>query len=513
MKKIIELNEILHYADSRTVDKIAANYRSVDEKTSRRMYERCVSSIKNYSAEDGFSETFSAEPARKGNFFRIAGLTAVCAAAMGIFIYGLTNMKAPQPKPDTEQPVFFTETAVTTTVTSTDITGITTSKTEVSSAAAKTTSVSSNVTDSVSGTVTGTAGGNSADVTSAVQSVRTSAPSATQAKAESTAVQVTSQPENETDKRLAEVIARGKAASGTFVREEKIIRGEIPADTPRPSVLEIAVMAIKSFSYDEITEYISSAFSVPDFADNSGNITEYWLSSDGTDKIVINESEESITRMNGSREYILMGSPNIRDESVILKGMLYNMGIITLKKGYLWPSLRNDSYGYSDLGSYKFGYDTRMITSEEDLEALKAFNGATCPRAEMVLSGKLPESSHRLTLHEAEIFFSNCTSVNELVEEVSKVQYYPDLAIINGTENTIFYEIDTEGVESIPGYDKDIETMQLWITDNNTHGTSHDVTAVIKVNNQAGYLSDWFRYEHSDIDHQLWSDITNGLIK
>ena len=59
MKKNIELNEILHNADSRTVEKIAANYRSVDEKTSRRMYERCVSRIKNYSAEDGFSETFS----------------------------------------------------------------------------------------------------------------------------------------------------------------------------------------------------------------------------------------------------------------------------------------------------------------------------------------------------------------------------------------------------------------------------------------------------------------------
>ena len=510
MKNKIDLHDVLHSADSRTVDIIASQYRAVDEKTSRRMYERCVERLhRNNDDTAEFSETYNAEPARRGNIFMIAGVTAVCAAVIGVFVYGLSHMKAPDIKPDQEQPVFFTETVVSTSLTTADTTETTAVMSETAVSYAVTSSISKAVTTMVSNTATASSG-------SAVQNSSPVSAAATTARAESVNTQNSPPPENNTNSQLEAVIAKGEAASGSFVREEKIAIGELPSDTGRPDnddIDHIAQQAVKSMSFDEISENIKGIFMVPDFVDNTGSVSEYWLNDDGTDKFVINESERTITRTDGRRKFDIMGSPAVSDNSSVLKGTLYNMGIITIDQELIWPSLRNDTYGFSNIGKFRFGFDTKMITTETQLELLREFNGAVCPRAEMVMSGKIPESSHRLTLTEASQFFAVCESINEMVVEISKKQYYPDYACQTDSERNIFYELDTEGKDHIAGFNGDIRNIQLWITEKYPPDGSHDVIALIRVNGQIGYMSDeWFKYEHKNIDLSLWNDFTNGAV-
>ena len=475
MSRKPDLNDILHSADDQTIEQIAFDNKSLDEKSSRWIYERCVERMKLNYTDTLYSETIGMNSIRNYRKLKICAITALCAAIFCITLYGLSGLRPEGPEPDKEPPVFFTETAITTTVTS-DITtdASTISKTNVSTTGKgkkkETTTVSA-------ANVTVTA--NDAVITEKTTSSKKSDNSGTS-------------DQNNTG----------------FAMEDNRTANEQTAERHRPDIDRIADAAVECRSYKELADRIRSEFGKADYVSDA--ISEYWFNDEGTDKIIVDDSEKTVTRDNGAVSYYILGDPNIEGyEKAALKSNLINRGILYVDEEK--PEEYNDSYTLSDISDMGFDYNCAMIKDQSDIDLLNRFNGTLCPRLEMMLSGKIPSSSPKLTYSEASELLDKCNTPDELIEELLKKQYYPDTAwqteLDGHYEKDITFDLDFNKEDF-----QNIHSLELTIYEVKEYGAI-ETFSCIRSYFLDGFTGDKILNGSEPIDSDLLNRITDGAIK
>ena len=477
MSRKPDLNDILHSADDQTIEQIAFDNKSLDEKSSRWIYERCVERMKLNYTDTLYSETIGMNSIRNYRKLKICAITALCAAIFCITLYCLSGLRPEGPEPDKEPPVFFTETAVTTTVTF-DIT--------TDTAAVSKTNVSTTGKGNKKGTTTVSAANVTVTANDAVITEKT------------------------TSSMKSDNSGTSDQNNTGFAMEDNRTANEQAADRHRPDIDRIADAAVECRSYKELADRIRSEFGKADSVSDA--ISEYWFNDEGTDKIIVDDSEKTVTRDNGTVSYYILGDPNIEGyEKAALKSNLINRGILYVDEGK--PEEYSDSYTLSDISDMGVDYNCAMIKNQSDIDLLNRFNGTLCPRLEMMLSGKIPSSSPKLTYSEASELLDKCNTQDELIEELLKRQYYPDTArqteSDDGYEKDIIFELNFNKEDF-----QDIHSLKLFISDSEYNGF-YDVVAYIS----SGFppknrvIEDNLLYCSEPIDTDLLNRITDGAIK
>lgn len=478
MSKKSSINDILHGADDKTIEHIALEYRSVDEKTSRRMYERCVKRMgfsNNYD-DTVYAETLSTVPAKRFGVLKACGITAVCAAVLALTIHGLSGMRPDKINNDSEPPVFFTETSVTVTSTTQIETDVTT---DITTSIKKAASIKGNDKADTTTTTAIKDGSDKAAVTTADAS-----------KSDSSDVQ---------------------GENGNAVNSNsRTPSAEQPAKKQRPDMDQIADAAVKCRSYNELADAVRNAFGSADYASADGTVSEYWLNDEGSDKLTVDDNAQTVLRDNGRRRYYLIGAPYAPGyDKAEIKTKLINRGILYINEKILLsniPKNCNGTYGYElfegwameQLESYRFLLDSLMIDSQSDLDLIYEFNGMRCPMSEKKLSGEVPISSHKLTYDEAAEIIHKCNTPEEVIRKAGKLQPYADFAYQGENMNDIqlIYDLDISSAD----LDDDIHISQLvvyqvYISENHT-----EAYAVISGNELA-----------QCIDHNILSNINYDM--
>lgn len=317
MSKKNSIRNILQNADEKAVERIAEGYLSSDKKTGERLYKRCIHnlSIKKISVDSDNSDIVSTSVStRKIIWFRristaAALLIVICSISGGIFLLNKHETALPDSNPivirETDPSDIYTEsapspkTAIVTTAVSTATAEADT--TTVTATSAKSTAATDSTAQIHSTTIT------SAVTTNAARTETTSAPHSTSESTAATTASVplttekegittttTMPPENPSElteeqiRQLEELREKGEKLYGFFIREEMIIKGEIPYDSPRFSLNKVKTIISESSSPEEITDKILNSGVYPDFVEGSGvTLIEYWLSNDGSSKILI----------------------------------------------------------------------------------------------------------------------------------------------------------------------------------------------------------------------------------
>ena len=92
---------------------------------------------------------------------------------------------------------------------------------------------------------------------------------------------------------LNQLKRKGNRLFGEFQREEKVIRGEYPADAPRLDM--DTVERIKASSFGDICKEISKLQPYPDYIGGSGvQLTEYWFDDTGKEKLLLISPQDEI---------------------------------------------------------------------------------------------------------------------------------------------------------------------------------------------------------------------------
>lgn len=490
------INDILHSADDKIIDHIASEYRSVDEKTSRRMYERCVKKLElsnNYN-DTFYAGTISTGPARKWGVFKVSGITALCAAILGITVYGLSGLRPTGPAPDQEPPVFFTETSVTVTATTETGTDVTTSINKKASADGNNKE-----------TVIGSAAGGNGLSGSAVTTTKTEA-------ADSSADSSDKNNEN----------------TGT---DENNTSGGQTEVRKRTDIDQIADEAAKCRSYSELAGVVRNAFGRADNTSADGAVLEYWFNDEGTDKLTVNDTAQTVLRDNGRRRYYLIGAPNAPDyDKAELKTRLINRGIIFPDENTLLsnvPENCNGTYGYEffegwnmeNLEDYGYLYDPLMIDSQSDLDLLYEYSGRRSPKAEKIFSGSIPASSRRITFNEAKELMSKCGTIDEVIRECAKLQAYPDFAWQDNETgySEIVYDLDFSSSDLSADLRDKTHCVQLIIyLSGSGEGNFNTWTYIVGNNARHTINKNYDRrtnLENFDRIAQAMSDVTDGIIR
>lgn len=113
---------------------------------------------------------------------------------------------------------------------------------------------------------------------------------------ESTAVTTTTAvSDNELE--LQKLREKGARMVGEYTRQEKILLGELDADTPRITLEEAETIIEESGSFSEIMKKVMEIHKYPDYNGGSGlSITEFWLNDSGSSMIefVVGNFEEIV---------------------------------------------------------------------------------------------------------------------------------------------------------------------------------------------------------------------------
>lgn len=396
MKSKNSINDILQSADTDIIDKIASGYVSVDPRTKQRMYEECVRKINARKASDsGFTEIYTAESYRRQPFWKVAALTAVCFAAIVTAVFGIKNIRAPQPVDNEHPPVLFEETTVTTIVTSTDTTDTTvitslTTGTAGNEVIAVITNVSADNNDRASSTTSAKSDGkkensDTADRTSANSEAKNNTTQTT------TAVSVT-------DSRLAELDAK-EAADTTvkYPRERQIILGNYPADSERPTYTELEQIAAESSTREDIVKKLAERYPYPDRTAENGKVTEYWANFNGTERISVTSGES-------------------------------------------WQI----NYVYGDPEKIRCILPAPESDTAAELRRQERSENCAYIRKRAVMLGLISNDSPRLTLDKAKQFAAESRNFSEFWQKLDKEQPYPDLRGSNGSIILMYY-LNDEG--------------------------------------------------------------------
>jgi len=227
----------------------------------------------------------------------------------------------------------------------------------------------------------------------------------------------------EQQEQLAALKEKGSHLFGEFIREEKIILGELPPDTARLCFDDVQEILANNTDFQNIYESLLSIAKYPDFVGGSGvTLVEFWLDDYGTEKILlILEQEDISVKCNADG--------NISD----------------------WKPLYSEEKAETTTTTATVTSDA---LSEEQAKALAelaekehgAFGEFERERASIL--NKIPEDASRMTLEEAKEFVNSSDSFKEIYDKLSASQPYPDF--IGGSGVTkVEYWFDDKGKEKI----------------------------------------------------------------
>ena len=237
----------------------------------------------------------------------------------------------------------------------------------------------------------------------------------------------------EQQEQLAALKEKGSHLFGEFIREEKIILGELPPDTARLCFDDVQEILANNTDFQNIYESLLSIAKYPDFVGGSGvTLVEFWLDDYGTEKILLILEQEDVISVKCNAD------GNISD----------------------WKPLYSEEKAETTATTATTETTTTTATvtsdalSEEQAKALAELaekeHGAfgEFERARASILNKIPEDASRMTLEEAKEFVNSSDSFKEIYDKLSASQPYPDF--IGGSGVTkIEYWFDDKGKEKI----------------------------------------------------------------
>ena len=237
----------------------------------------------------------------------------------------------------------------------------------------------------------------------------------------------------EQQEQLAALKEKGSHLFGEFIREEKIILGELPPDTARLCFDDVQEILANNTDFQNIYESLLSIAKYPDFVGGSGvTLVEFWLDDYGTEKILLILEQEDVISVKCNAD------GNISD----------------------WKPLYSEEKAETTATTATTETTTTTATvtsdalSEEQAKALAelaekehgAFGEFERERASIL--NKIPEDASRMTLEEAKEFVNSSDSFKEIYDKLSASQPYPDF--IGGSGVTkVEYWFDDKGKEKI----------------------------------------------------------------
>lgn len=228
----------------------------------------------------------------------------------------------------------------------------------------------------------------------------------------------------EQQEQLAALKEKGSHLFGEFIREEKIILGELPPDTARLCFDDVQEILANNTDFQNIYESLLSIAKYPDFVGGSGvTLVEFWLDDYGTEKILLILEQEDVISVKCNAD------GNISD----------------------WKPLYSEEKAETTTTTATVTSDA---LSEEQAKALAELaekeHGAfgEFERARASILNKIPEDASRMTLEEAKEFVNSSDSFKEIYDKLSASQPYPDF--IGGSGVTkVEYWFDDKGKEKI----------------------------------------------------------------
>lgn len=237
----------------------------------------------------------------------------------------------------------------------------------------------------------------------------------------------------EQQEQLAALKEKGNHLFGEFIREEKIILGELPPDTARLCFDDVQEILANNTDFQNIYECLLSIAKYPDFVGGSGvTLVEFWLDDYGTEKILLILEQEDVISVKCNAD------GNISD----------------------WKPLYSEEKAETTATTATTETTTTTATvtsdalSEEQAKALAELaekeHGVfgEFERARASILNKIPEDASRMTLEEAKEFVNSSDSFKEIYDKLSASQPYPDF--IGGSGVTkVEYWFDDKGKEKI----------------------------------------------------------------
>ena len=237
----------------------------------------------------------------------------------------------------------------------------------------------------------------------------------------------------EQQEQLAALKEKGSHLFGDFIREEKIILGELPPDTARLCFDDVQEILANNTDFQNIYESLLSIAKYPDFVGGSGvTLVEFWLDDYGTEKILLILEQEDVISVKCNAD------GNISD----------------------WKPLYSEEKAETTATTATTETTTTTATvtsdalSEEQAKALAELaekeHGVfgEFERARASILNKIPEDASRMTLEEAKEFVNSSDSFKEIYDKLSASQPYPDF--IGGSGVTkVEYWFDDKGKEKI----------------------------------------------------------------
>lgn len=237
----------------------------------------------------------------------------------------------------------------------------------------------------------------------------------------------------EQQEQLAALKEKGSHLFGEFIREEKIILGELPPDTARLCFDDVQEILANNTDFQNIYESLLSIAKYPDFVGGSGvTLVEFWLDDYGTEKILLILEQEDVISVKCNAD------GNISD----------------------WKPLYSEEKAETTATTATTETTTTIATvtsdalSEEQAKALAELaekeHGVfgEFERARASILNKIPEDASRMTLEEAKEFVNSSDSFKEIYDKLSASQPYPDF--IGGSGVTkVEYWFDDKGKEKI----------------------------------------------------------------
>lgn len=260
---------------------------------------------------------------------------------------------------------------------------------------------------------------------------------------------------SEQQEQLSALKEKGSHLFGEFIREEKIILGELPPDTARLCFDDVQEILGNNTDFQDIYESLLSIAKYPDFVGGSGvTLVEFWLDDYGTEKILLILEQEDVISVKCN------ANGNISDWKPLYP-------VSTTPKQVSKTLLAGSYKIYNDLSEEKAETTattettttTAIVTnhdvlSEEQAKALAELaekeHGVfgEFERARASILNKIPEDASRMTLAEAKELVNSSDSFKEIYDKLSASQPYPDF--IGGSGVTkVEYWFDDNGKEKI----------------------------------------------------------------
>lgn len=259
---------------------------------------------------------------------------------------------------------------------------------------------------------------------------------------------------SEQQEQLSALKEKGNHLFGEFIREEKIILGELPPDTARLCFDDVQEILTNNTDFQDIYESLLSITKYPDFVGGSGvTLVEFWLDDYGTEKILLILEQEDVISVKCNAD------GNISDWKPLYP--------VSTTPTQVSKTLLVGSYKiYNDLSeeeaettaTIETTTTTTTVTSdalsEEQAKALAELaekehgSFGEFERARASILNKIPEDASRLTLAEAKELVNSSDSFKEIYDKLSASQPYPDF--IGGSGVTkVEYWFDDKGKEKI----------------------------------------------------------------